>query len=183
MLARPERPQARAVVAAVLDPEVPVLTIDDLGILRDVARRRAGRVDVTITPTYSGCPAMDAIRADVTARSREHGYDDVEVALVLSPAWTTDWMSDAGKRSCSTTASRRRSRAVTGPVAVTLDVCGARSAARPTPASSAGSARPRASRCGCATPARSRSTTSRRTDHREPRDLLTRDSVSPHPDV
>lgn len=88
----------RAAVAAVPDPEVPVLTIDDLGILRDVSVDRAGHVKVTITPTYSGCPAMDAIRADVTAVLREHGYDDVEVSLVLSPAWTTDWMSEEGRR-------------------------------------------------------------------------------------
>jgi ring-1,2-phenylacetyl-CoA epoxidase subunit PaaD len=88
----------RAVVAAVPDPEVPVLTIDDLGILRDVSVRGDGHVEVTITPTYSGCPAMETIRADVTAALAEHGYDDVHVALVLSPAWTTDWMSDEGKR-------------------------------------------------------------------------------------
>jgi ring-1,2-phenylacetyl-CoA epoxidase subunit PaaD len=88
----------RSVVADVPDPEVPVLTIDDLGILRDVSVDHTGRVDVTITPTYSGCPAMDTIRADVTAVLREHGYDDVRVSLVLSPAWTTDWMSDAGRR-------------------------------------------------------------------------------------
>jgi ring-1,2-phenylacetyl-CoA epoxidase subunit PaaD len=65
----------RAVVAAVPDPEVPVLTIDDLGILRDVSVRGDGHVEVTITPTYSGCPAMETIRADVTAALAEHGYD------------------------------------------------------------------------------------------------------------
>ena len=88
----------RALVAAVPDPEVPVLSIDDLGILRDVTVDATGRVEVTITPTYSGCPAMDTIRDDVVAVLREHGYDDVAVRLVLSPAWTTDWMSDDGKR-------------------------------------------------------------------------------------
>jgi ring-1,2-phenylacetyl-CoA epoxidase subunit PaaD len=88
----------RAVVAAVPDPEVPVLTIDDLGILRDVSVDVTGHVEVTITPTYSGCPAMDAIRADVTAALGGLGYDDVRVSLVLSPAWTTDWMSDEGRR-------------------------------------------------------------------------------------
>jgi len=87
----------RAVVAAVPDPEVPVLTIDDLGVLREVALDE-GRVRVTITPTYSGCPAMDTIRADIVSALSEHGYDDVEVAQVLSPAWTTDWMSDEGRR-------------------------------------------------------------------------------------
>ena len=90
--------RVRAIVADVLDPEVPVLTIEDLGILRDVTVDDAATSSVTITPTYSGCPAMDAIRADVTQPSGERGVDDVEVSLVLAPAWTTDWMSDAGKQ-------------------------------------------------------------------------------------
>ena len=89
---------ARAVAAAVPDPEVPVLTIDDLGVLRDLTLDDDGHVRVTITPTYSGCSAMDTIRADVVSALAEHGYDDVEVVLVLSPAWTTDWMSDEGRR-------------------------------------------------------------------------------------
>lgn len=80
-----------------LDPEVPVLTIDDLGVLREVTVDSDGRVDVTITPTYSGCPAMDAIRDDVTQALDDEGFLDVTVRLVLSPAWTTDWMSEAGK--------------------------------------------------------------------------------------
>ncbi len=94
----PSAAQVRAIVADVPDPEVPVLTIDDLGILRDIVVDADGHVDVTITPTYSGCPAMDAITADVTAALAQAGYDDVGVRLVLAPAWTTDWMSDAGKR-------------------------------------------------------------------------------------
>lgn len=89
--------RAWAVTAQVLDPEVPVLTIEDLGILRDV-REVDGQVRVAITPTYSGCPAMDAIRDDIVAALAEQGYDDVRVDFVLSPAWTTDWMSDQGKR-------------------------------------------------------------------------------------
>jgi ring-1,2-phenylacetyl-CoA epoxidase subunit PaaD len=88
----------RALVATVPDPEVPVLTIDDLGVLRDVSVHETGHVAVTITPTYSGCPAMDTIRADIADRLAEHGYHDVHVSLVLSPAWTTDWMSDEGRR-------------------------------------------------------------------------------------
>jgi ring-1,2-phenylacetyl-CoA epoxidase subunit PaaD len=88
----------REIVATVPDPEVPVLTIDDLGILRDVMVDPAGRVHVTITPTYSGCPAMDAIRADVVSSLQDAGYTEVDVELVLSPAWTTDWMSPEGRR-------------------------------------------------------------------------------------
>jgi ring-1,2-phenylacetyl-CoA epoxidase subunit PaaD len=88
---------ARAAVAEVPDPEVPVLTIDDLGVLRDVAIDADGTVRVTITPTYSGCPAMDVIRDDVRAALAGAGFDRTEIVTVLAPAWTTDWMSDAGK--------------------------------------------------------------------------------------
>lgn len=88
------------IAATVCDPEIPVLTIEDLGILRDArvdddAGHRS--VEVTITPTYSGCPAMDAIRDDLVAALTGHGYPDVRVKLVLSPPWTTDWMTDSGK--------------------------------------------------------------------------------------
>jgi ring-1,2-phenylacetyl-CoA epoxidase subunit PaaD len=94
----PARDKAWRAAAAVLDPEVPVLTIDDLGVLRDVAVDERGHVDVDITPTYSGCPAMDAIRDDVVSALNASGFDDVSVRTVLSPAWTTDWMSDDGRR-------------------------------------------------------------------------------------
>ena len=90
--------EPRAIAGAVPDPEIPVLTIEDLGILRDVEMDPAGRVRVTITPTYSGCPAMEAIRADVEAALAAEGYDEVTVETVLSPAWTTDWMSEEGRR-------------------------------------------------------------------------------------
>jgi ring-1,2-phenylacetyl-CoA epoxidase subunit PaaD len=88
---------ARAIVAVVPDPEVPVLTIDDLGVLRDVEIDAAGTVHVAITPTYSGCPAMDVIRDDVLAALHSAGFEHAEIKTVLSPAWTTDWMSAAGK--------------------------------------------------------------------------------------
>jgi ring-1,2-phenylacetyl-CoA epoxidase subunit PaaD len=85
------------IAASVLDPEVPVLTIADLGILRSVEESADG-LTVTITPTYSGCPAMDSIRDDILAAFVEAGRDDVRVRFVLAPAWTTDWMSAEGKR-------------------------------------------------------------------------------------
>jgi ring-1,2-phenylacetyl-CoA epoxidase subunit PaaD len=85
------------VAAAVLDPEVPVLTIEDLGILRAVEEGPDG-VTVTITPTYSGCPAMESIRDDILAAFAAAGRVDVRVEFVLAPAWTTDWMSEEGKR-------------------------------------------------------------------------------------
>jgi ring-1,2-phenylacetyl-CoA epoxidase subunit PaaD len=83
---------ARAVAAAVVDPEMPVLTLDDLGVLRDV-RTTGDAVTVTITPTYSGCPAMESIRADLVDALTGAGYQRVDVEFVLSPAWTTDWMT------------------------------------------------------------------------------------------
>jgi ring-1,2-phenylacetyl-CoA epoxidase subunit PaaD len=92
--------RARAIASAVKDPEVPVLTIEDLGVLRDV-RTDGDRVIVTITPTYSGCPAMDVIRDDLVLALSAAGFADVDVRLTLSPAWTTDWMTDAGKQKLS----------------------------------------------------------------------------------
>jgi ring-1,2-phenylacetyl-CoA epoxidase subunit PaaD len=93
-----ELDRVRAALAEVVDPEIPVLTIEDLGVLRDVAVGDDGAVEVTITPTYSGCPAMDVIRADVERVLADHGYPGARVRTVLAPAWTTDWMSDAGRR-------------------------------------------------------------------------------------
>ncbi|MDQ0824582.1 ring-1,2-phenylacetyl-CoA epoxidase subunit PaaD [Arthrobacter sp. B2I5] len=96
---RTRTPQQDAwdIAATVCDPEIPVLTIADLGILRNV-EVQDGKVTVTITPTYSGCPAMDAIRDDLYTAFKKEGYDDVHVDLVLAPAWTTDWMTEAGKQ-------------------------------------------------------------------------------------
>ncbi len=91
----------RDLVAAVPDPELPMITIGDLGILRDVQVDADGRVVVKITPTYSGCPAMDAIRVDVLARLAAAGYSNADVRLVLAPAWTTDWITPAGRAALS----------------------------------------------------------------------------------
>ncbi|GAA3634126.1 phenylacetate-CoA oxygenase subunit PaaJ [Microbacterium awajiense] len=115
--------RARAVAAEVRDPEVPVLTIDDLGVLRDVSAD-GDRVIVTITPTYSGCPAMDTIRDDLVLALTEAGFSDVDVRLVLSPAWTTDWMSDEGKRKLTAygIAPPSGRSAVRGPIPLALSV-------------------------------------------------------------
>lgn len=86
----------REIVASLPDPELPVVTIDQLGILRDVAVDESGRVEVAITPTYSGCPAMETIRADILTALAERGYGDARVTTVLAPAWTTDWISASG---------------------------------------------------------------------------------------
>lgn len=87
---------AWAAAARVCDPEVPVLTIADLGVLRDV-RATAGGIEVVITPTYSGCPAMDMIAMHVDLALEKAGFVERKVTLSLSPAWTTDWMSDEGR--------------------------------------------------------------------------------------
>ena len=90
------REKAIEAVSTVTDPELPVLTIADLGILRDVTERD-GAVEVCITPTYSGCPAMNAIALDVELALARAGIPG-HVRTVLSPAWTTDWMTEDGRR-------------------------------------------------------------------------------------
>ena len=89
--------QVLAWLAQVPDPEIPVISVVDLGIVRAVDVRDDGEFVVTITPTYSGCPAMEVIAADIERALRAHGVDRLRIATRLSPAWTTDWMSDAGK--------------------------------------------------------------------------------------
>ena len=91
------KPRAWQLLAGVPDPEIPVLSVLDLGIVRDVTESSDGRaVSVTITPTYSGCPATEVIAHDVRT-ALESTYDAVDVQTRLSPAWTTDWMSDEGR--------------------------------------------------------------------------------------
>ena len=111
--------EVRAVLSEVTDPEIPIITIEDLGILRDVTVDGT-TISVTITPTYSGCPAMEEIRADIKTALAAHGWDDVTVQLVLAPAWTTDWMSDVGRQKLEAygIAPPRRTRG--GPIAVSI---------------------------------------------------------------
>ena len=84
-------------MAEIPDPEIPVLSIVDLGIVRDVRWSEDRELVVTITPTYSGCPAMDAIAADIRSLLKDRGVPAFRLETKLSPAWTTDWMSDAAK--------------------------------------------------------------------------------------
>lgn len=85
-------------LGSVTDPEVPVLTILDLGIVRDVEVNDANEATVTITPTYSGCPAMDAISMNIRLALLSRGARKVNIQQQLSPAWTTDWMTEDGKK-------------------------------------------------------------------------------------
>jgi ring-1,2-phenylacetyl-CoA epoxidase subunit PaaD len=88
----------REAAGAVPDPEIPVLTLDDLGIVRDVRLAADGTVEVDITPTYTGCPATAVIAADVQTALLEAGARATRVRTVLAPAWSTDWMSSEGRR-------------------------------------------------------------------------------------
>ncbi|MBL0272727.1 MAG: phenylacetate-CoA oxygenase subunit PaaJ [Chitinophagaceae bacterium] len=91
-----EEKKIRDILETVTDPEVPVLTITDLGIVRGV-KINGAEVEVIITPTYTGCPAMDMIAMNIKLALAEQGYLKTKITSVLSPAWTTDWMSEAGK--------------------------------------------------------------------------------------
>lgn len=81
----------------VTDPEIPVLSLTDLGIIRDV-KVNDDSVEIIITPTYTGCPAMDMISMNIKLVLTENNYQNIRVTSVLSPAWTTDWMTEEGKR-------------------------------------------------------------------------------------
>ena len=114
---------AWTIAASVLDPELPVVTIADLGILRDVSEDDQGRVHVQVTPTYSGCPAMETIREDLLSAFADAGYRTVHVEFVLSPAWTTDWLTEEAHRKLAAYGvAPPTSRAADGPVTVPLSV-------------------------------------------------------------
>jgi ring-1,2-phenylacetyl-CoA epoxidase subunit PaaD len=91
------RARALAAAAHVVDPEIPVLSLVDLGVLRDI-RIAGDTVEIDITPTYSGCPAMRVIEFDLETALRAEGIDKFRISIVLSPAWTTDWLSAEGRR-------------------------------------------------------------------------------------
>jgi ring-1,2-phenylacetyl-CoA epoxidase subunit PaaD len=89
--------QARSIAASVTDPEMPMLTLEDLGVLRSVSFDEDGTTIVTITPTYSGCPAMATMRDDLVHRLEDHGLPAV-VRVSLSPAWSSDWITPRGRK-------------------------------------------------------------------------------------
>jgi ring-1,2-phenylacetyl-CoA epoxidase subunit PaaD len=114
--------------ASVVDPEIPVLTIADLGVLRDVVLD-GDHVEVAITPTYSGCPAMNMIAVEIEIALERAGFHHPKVRTVLSPAWTTDWMSEAGRRKLhaygiAPPQSSHSRRALFGEQAVECPQCG-----------------------------------------------------------
>jgi ring-1,2-phenylacetyl-CoA epoxidase subunit PaaD len=89
--------KAWSLLHEVNDPEVPVLSVIDLGIVRDI-NISGDKIEVVITPTYSGCPAMDMIAMNIKLALIEHGYKKIKITTVLTPAWTTDWMTEEGRR-------------------------------------------------------------------------------------
>jgi ring-1,2-phenylacetyl-CoA epoxidase subunit PaaD len=93
-----EKDKILRILQTVTDPEIPVLTLQDLGVIREVNLKESGEVEVVITPTYTGCPAMDMMEVSIKSVLQEQGYQKVRVSSVLSPAWTTDWLSDEGKK-------------------------------------------------------------------------------------
>lgn len=90
--------KAKQLLQLVSDPEIPVLTVDDLGIIRDVRIAADGVLEVVITPTYSGCPAMSVIEVNIRAALQDGGFNQLRVITVLSPAWTTEWISVEGRQ-------------------------------------------------------------------------------------
>lgn len=121
--------------AAVPDPEVPVLTIADLGVLRDVRVTGPAAVEVDITPTYTGCPAMAVFTFDVEAALRAAGFETVSVNTVLSPAWTTDWLSEEAREKLRAygvvpPAGKASRRALFGDDEVACPRCGSRDTAK-----------------------------------------------------
>ena len=113
--------QARTIAASVTDPEMPMLTLEDLGVLRSVSLDEDGTTIVTITPTYSGCPAMATMRDDLVHRLEDHGLRAV-VRVSLSPAWSSDWITPRGRQALVDhgISAPSPTRQTHGPVAISL---------------------------------------------------------------
>jgi len=112
--------RARHIAAQVPDPEMPMLTLADLGVLREVEVGEDGTVVASLTPTYSGCPAMAEMRAEVAARLTDAGYARVEIRTVLTPPWSSDWITPAGRAKLAEHGIAPPGAAPRGPVKLTL---------------------------------------------------------------
>lgn len=114
-----EQSRARKIASTVVDPEMPMLTLVDLGVLRDVTED-GDHVTVTITPTYSGCPAMATMRDDLVHALTDAGYVEIKVRISLSPAWSSDWITERGRRQLRDHGLSAPGPAATGPVQLSL---------------------------------------------------------------
>jgi ring-1,2-phenylacetyl-CoA epoxidase subunit PaaD len=126
--------RAHSVLDRVTDPELPFLTIGDMGILRDI-RFVGETLEVAITPTYSGCPAMDIIAVDITTALAKAGFSNVRITRALSPAWTSDWLSPAARdklraNGIAPPERARGKRALFAEVEVACPSCGSQSTQR-----------------------------------------------------
>lgn len=113
------------IAGAVPDPELPVLTLEELGVLRGVHFLAPGKVEVELTPTYTGCPAIEAMSSDIERALHEHGVPEVSVVTVLSPAWSTDDISEEGRRKLTEfgiAPPRPQAATAGGPVPLTLAI-------------------------------------------------------------
>lgn len=119
-----ELDELRAVAGAVPDPELPVVSLAELGVLRDVRETAPGRVEVDLTPTYTGCPAVEAMSEDIVRALRAHGVPEVSVRRVLAPPWSSDDISPEGRRKLAEfgIAPPRTDRGSGGPVPLTLGI-------------------------------------------------------------
>jgi len=117
--------QIRALISTIPDPEIPVITITDLGVLRNVDVT-GDKVTISITPTYSGCPAMDAIRKNIVEVLHEKGIQNVEVKTVHFPVWTTDWMSDDAKERLRKYGISPPEKTITGDRQIACPRCGSK---------------------------------------------------------
>ncbi|MFF8384168.1 1,2-phenylacetyl-CoA epoxidase subunit PaaD [Streptomyces kanasensis] len=122
--ATPLEQELSRLAGSVPDPELPVLTLEDLGVLKGVRIDGPGRVTVELTPTYTGCPAVEAMASDIERILHDHGVAEVSVVTVLSPAWSTDDISDEGRRKLAEfgIAPPRPQRQPDGPVSLTLAI-------------------------------------------------------------
>ncbi|MFD7015074.1 1,2-phenylacetyl-CoA epoxidase subunit PaaD [Streptomyces sp. NPDC006692] len=119
----PLETELRRLAGSVPDPELPVLTLEELGVLRGVHVEEPGRVRVELTPTYTGCPAVEAMSSDIERVLHDHGIPEVSVVRVLSPAWSTDDISAEGRRKLAEFGiAPPRPHTAEGPVALTLSV-------------------------------------------------------------
>ena len=163
-----------AVLDTVKDPEVPVLSVIELGVVRDVELDDAQGVTVVVTPTYSGCPAMQVIEADIVAALRAHGVGRARVRTSYMPAWTTDWLSDEAKQKLEAygsprPAGRQAPTTISFPSCAERTSCAVLIAGRSIRSFGASLDRPPASRSVSVTPATSHSSSSRRFETRSVR--------------